>query len=110
VGESAADLAGAHMIAGTLLVCGSLGRRAGLDLKRGTIVAGSRVELLPTFRYACTDRPGWLALLFRSLAARGFVRAERLAAGSFRRYGGDYAGLGRGEVLEWTSDAPPAAR
>ena len=108
VAGSAADRAGAHMIAGTLLVCGRLGRRAGLDMKRGTIVAGGRVELLPTFRYACTDRPGWLALLFRSLAARGFTHTDRFASGSFRRYGGDYAGLGRGEILAWTSASPTA--
>lgn len=109
VGQSVGNGAGAHMIAGTLLVCGTPGRRAGLDMKRGSIVAGGRVELLPTFRYACTDRPVWLALLFRSLAGLGFPSARPLAAGSFRRYGGDYAGLGRGEILEWTG-ASPAAR
>jgi formylmethanofuran dehydrogenase subunit C len=108
VAGSAGERAGAHMIAGTLLVCGELGRRAGVDLKRGTIVAGSGVALLPTFRYACTYRPGWLELLFRSLEAQGFPLAARLASGSFRRYGGDYAGLGRGEILEWTSASPTA--
>jgi hypothetical protein len=77
-------------------------------MKRGSIVAGGRVPLLPTFRYACTDRPGWLALLLRSLARLGFPCAEPLAAGTFRRYGGDYAGLGRGEILEWTGASPTA--
>ena len=31
-----------------------------------------RSSCLPTFRYACRYRPGFLALLFRSLEARGF--------------------------------------
>jgi formylmethanofuran dehydrogenase subunit C len=93
--------AGAHMVAGTLLACGALGAGAGVGLKRGTIVAGGAVDLPSTFRYACRDRPGFLALLFRSLETRGFPVPARFATGVFHRYGGDYADLGRGEILQW---------
>lgn len=102
VGREAGEYAGCRLIAGTLLVCGNLARGAGLGLKRGTIVAGGTVELLPTFRYACSYRPGFLPLLFRSLIARGFPVAEHLALGTFRRYGGDFTEMGKGEILQWT--------
>jgi formylmethanofuran dehydrogenase subunit C len=102
VAGAAGERAGAHMIAGTLLVGGTLGRRAGLGLKRGTIVASGPFERLPTFRYACTYEPGFLKHLFRSLGAYGFALDERLWKGPFRRYIGDCAGMGRGEILERT--------
>ncbi len=105
VGGSAGEYAGCRLIAGTLLACGNLARGAGLGMKRGTIVALGAVEILPTFRYACTYRPGFLALLFRSLAVRGFPLAGPLAQGAFRRYGGDFTEKGRGEILQWTGTA-----
>lgn len=108
VAGDAGAYAGARMVAGTLLVCGSLGPGPGLGLKRGTLIAGGALELLPTFRYACAYRPDFLALIFRSLAARGFVVPERFATGSFRRYGGDFADLGRGEILQWTNQSTAA--
>ena len=103
VAGDAGDWAGAHMVAGTLLVCGALGEGSGVGLKRGTIVAGGATTLPATFRYACRHRPGVLAILFRSLRARGFPLPARLDEGTFDRWGGDYADLGRGEVLQWTS-------
>jgi formylmethanofuran dehydrogenase subunit C len=108
VGGDAGPYAGARMIAGTLVVCGSLGPGPGLGLKRGTLVAGGALELLPTFRYACAYRPGVLALLFRSLEGRGFAVPERFSSGCFRRYGGDFADVGRGEILQWTSGSKAA--
>ena len=106
VAGGAGAWAGAHMVAGTLLVCGDLGRGPGIGMKRGTLVAGGALQLLPTFRYACTDRPGFLALLFRSLEAMGFHLRAPFHAGAFRRYAGDCADLGRGEILQWTSQEP----
>jgi formylmethanofuran dehydrogenase subunit C len=103
VAGHAGPYAGSHMIAGTVVVCGDLGRGAGIGLKRGTIVAGGAATLLPTFRFACAYRPDFLALLFRSLERQGFPLPEHLHSGLFRRYGGDYADLGRGEVLQWAS-------
>ncbi len=100
----AGQRAGLQMIAGTLLVLGDLGRAPGFGLKRGTLVAGGSLELLPTFRLACTYRPGILPLLFRSLRRHGFEAGSRLEGGAFRRWIGDCADLGRGEILH---GAPP---
>lgn len=108
VGGNAGEYAAARMIAGTVVVCGSLGPGPGIGMKRGTLVVGGALELLPTFRYACTYRPSFLGLLFRSLAAQGFAWPERFSSGGFRRYGGDCADLGRGEILQWTSQSRAA--
>jgi formylmethanofuran dehydrogenase subunit C len=98
------DYAGTGMLAGTLLVFGRLGRRPGAGLRRGTIVAGSEVELLPTFRYACTYRPTFLLVYLRRLRqAYGFDIEPRFFEGAYRRYNGDFADLGRGEILVWTT-------
>jgi len=107
IGGRAGAGAGAGMLAGTLVACGGLGRHAGAGLRRGTLVSGAEVELLPTYRYACTDRPLFLELYLRHLRDRlGFRAADRLAAGTFRRYNGDFADLGRGELLVWTTPSP----
>lgn len=104
VAGHAGPYAGSHMIAGTVVVCGDLDRGAGIGLKRGTIVAGGAVTILPTFRFACAYRPAFLALLFRHLEQRGFPLTPHLHSGHFRRYGGDNADVGRGEVLQWVSE------
>jgi formylmethanofuran dehydrogenase subunit C len=108
VSGEAGRYAGCHMIAGTVVVLGSVGRGAGLGMKRGTIVVGGALELLPTFRYACTDAPAFLGVLFRALKAQGFGAERRLESGVFRRYRGDFTELGRGEILQWASEQPTA--
>jgi formylmethanofuran dehydrogenase subunit C len=108
VAGDAGPYVAARMIAGTVVVCGNPGPGPGIGMKRGTLVAGGTLELLPTFRYACTYRPGFLGLLFGSLEAHGFALPERFSSGSFRRYGGDFADRGRGEILQWTSQSAAA--
>ncbi len=98
------DCAGLGMIAGTILALGNVGRRPGLGMKRGTLVVHGSVRLLPTFRYACTYVPSFLALYLGRVAPRyGLRRTEALeAVGLYERYTGDYAELGKGEVLVWS--------
>jgi formylmethanofuran dehydrogenase subunit C len=76
-----------------------LGIRAGAGLLRGTIVAFQKPELLPTFRYGCTYQPSFLGLIFQSLRNHGFQVPEYASSGCFRRYSGDFNGLGKGEIL-----------
>lgn len=103
IAGGAGERTGLEAIAGTILVLGDLGRDAGFGLKRGSLVAGGALELLPTFRLACTYRPVVLELLLRSLARLGFSEAARLERGAFRRWIGDCADLGRGEILHWVA-------
>jgi formylmethanofuran dehydrogenase subunit C len=91
--------AGARMIAGTLMVRGQCGALPGYLMRRGTIVLGSGTEALsPTF----IDCGRHELVAARLLAA--FVRTygERFAlmlGGTMRRFAGDMAVLGKGEIL-----------
>ena len=93
---------GKGMIAGTAVVFGKAGPGTGRFLKRGSIVALGEVERPATFRYACTYRPPHVALLLRYLGVhcRLDVAAAR-ATGRYERYSGDWAELGKGELLRW---------
>ncbi len=103
IAGDAGDRAGIHLIAGPVLVCGSAGRYAGAGMKRGSLVVGGAAELLPTFRYAATYRPDWLRMyLLRLRHEHGFAVPERMLAGPYRRFNGDFTELGKGEVLQWT--------
>jgi len=100
-----ASHAGPGMIAGTVIVFGDVGPAPGLWSKRGSIVAIGPVEIPPTYRYACTFRPDHLRLTLLRLRRRyGLAVDERHVSGFYRRYSGDLAELGKGEILAWTAD------
>ncbi|MDY7041245.1 MAG: formylmethanofuran dehydrogenase subunit C [Chloroflexota bacterium] len=94
------EFAGTKMIAGTILVSGRLGARAGAGMKRGTIVAlADHGELLPTFRYSCRYRPVFLRYYLLRLREWGMSVGDEYVEGVYRRYHGDVAALGKGEIL-----------
>jgi len=93
------DFSGAFAIAGTLMVFGRLGRRAGAGMKRSTIVAYRQPELLPTFAFDCVYRPIFLQLILQTLHLEGFFIEEEWRTGAYRRYSGDLNALGKGEIL-----------
>jgi formylmethanofuran dehydrogenase subunit C len=101
VGGSVGDFAGANLIAGSIFLFGRPGVRFGAGMKRGTVaLLGESAEVLPTFAAACDYAPVFLSLYLRKLAAWGFGPAA--AAGRAvrcRRYVGDLASLGKGEIL-----------
>jgi formylmethanofuran dehydrogenase subunit C len=100
-----ASLAGPGMIAGTVIVFGNTGTAPGRWSKRGSIVALGPVTIPPTYRYACTYRPDHLRLTLLRLRRRfDLAIEERYISGFFRRYSGDLADLGKGEILEWTAE------
>jgi formylmethanofuran dehydrogenase subunit C len=102
--HSAGDRAGLGMIAGTVLVFGSVGTEAGLWSRRGSIVALGRITPPPTYSYACTCQPAYLRLLLTRLRAGcGLPVRPRHLNGFYRRYSGDMAELGKGEILAWTT-------
>lgn len=104
IGKRAGDQTGSSMIAGNVVVFGPAGADVGIWSKRGTVVALGGITVPPTYSYACTYQPVHLRLLFTSLRTRyGLpVRAGHLN-GYYRRYSGDMAELGKGEILVWTT-------
>lgn len=104
IGKAAGDRTGLGMIAGTVIVFGAAGRETGLWSKRGSVVALGKIEPPPTYTYACTYQPVHLRLTLARLRDRFRLPVQRKhLAGSYRRYSGDMAELGRGEILAWTA-------
>ncbi len=99
IGGDSGELTGSFMIAGTVIVFGQLGPRPGPGMKRGTLVTFHAVELLPTYRYDCRYQPGFLRLALQSLRSQGVSIRDEYFTGSYQRYSGDFAALGKGEIL-----------
>lgn len=95
---NAEDFLGARMASGTICLFGQAGSRTGGGMQKGTILCMNPVELLPTFAYDCTYAPIFLRLLFKGLKRLG-VELPQQANGAFRRYHGDLAETGKGEIL-----------
>lgn len=97
---NAGDYCGSRMTAGTIAVMGQVGRYAGYAMRRGTLLLWNPPKLPASFNDCGAHTLGFLPLLFASFkslnsrfadAAVGFNRV--------RRYAGDMADMGRGEVL-----------
>jgi formylmethanofuran dehydrogenase subunit C len=102
IGGSAGDRAGLSMIAGNIVVFGTAGVDAGLWSKRGSIAALGGITPPATYVYACTYQPIHLrVMLLRLQTIYGIRIRKRQLAGLYRRYSGDLAELGKGEILEW---------
>lgn len=103
-GGTVGDHAAVGMIAGTIVAFGAVGPTPGLWSKRGSVVALSDVPVPSTYRYACTYQPVHLRLLLSRLKGRYALPVEgRHLTGFYRRYSGDLAELGKGEILAWTA-------
>jgi formylmethanofuran dehydrogenase subunit C len=104
IGGDADRHTGAGTIAGTIVVFGDAGASPGLWSKRGSIIALGSVAIPSTYRYACTYRPAILPLMLGRLRTRYDLPVQdRHLSGSYRRYSGDLADLGKGEILAWTA-------
>ncbi|MFV0445276.1 MAG: formylmethanofuran dehydrogenase subunit C [Planctomycetaceae bacterium] len=102
VGGRCGDAVGVGLIAGTVLVFGEPGIRHGISQKRGTIVffnPGPQLDILPTFRSACTYRPLFLQLYLKHLQTAGFPVPDDCFSSRYLRYCGDLLEIGRGELL-----------
>jgi formylmethanofuran dehydrogenase subunit C len=96
---NAEDFLGARMAAGTICLFGQAGLRTGGGMQRGMIVCMRPVELLPTFAYDCIYAPVFLRILLKGLGHLGVQPTQEQAHGSYRRYHGDLAETGKGEIL-----------
>ena len=99
VGKSCGDHAGSRMIAGTLAVLGKAGAMPGCLMRRGTILLGRMPdELSPGFVETGAPDLAFASLLDRYLMQEG-ITAKPLLDRAPRRFGGDNAVLGLGEIL-----------
>ena len=96
--ESAGAFAASRMIAGTIVVSGALGDHPGYGMRRGTLIAGSHGALLPTFVETGTPDLVFTRLLAQTLKRLGASQVS-LFGGTLRRYSGDLATLGKGELF-----------
>jgi formylmethanofuran dehydrogenase subunit C len=104
IAKNAGERTGLGMIAGTVLVFGTAGRETGLWSKRGSVVALGRITPPETYSLACTYQPIVLRLMLSRLSTRyGLAVQRKYLNGSYRRYSGDMAELGKGEILEWVA-------
>jgi formylmethanofuran dehydrogenase subunit C len=102
VGKPVRDFAGLQMKGGTIVLCGGAELRTGAWMNRGTIVTLRPIQLLPTFAYACTYSPTFWRLCARYLSTFGITVPY---VEPFRRYTGDAAVPGKGEILVWSGAA-----
>lgn len=98
--------AGRWMIAGSLFAFGPVGPTVGMGMKRGTIAlfgvpTPADPGLLPTFAPSGRDRPPFLTVYLKELAAWGFDVPAPVFSGRLSRYNGDRADRGQGEILVW---------
>jgi len=97
VGGDAGDYAGGRMIAGTLLLKRKVGRYAGYGCRRGSLIFMEKPRhILPTFADCGVMEFDYLRLLETWLRGQGL----RIGLGGrARRFMGDMAVLGKGEML-----------
>jgi formylmethanofuran dehydrogenase subunit C len=91
--------AGSRMIAGTLVVVGRSGPLPGYLMRRGTIVLGKKGGALsPTF-VDCGVHDLIAARLMAAFIGAYSTRAAKLLSRPLRRFAGDMATLGKGEIF-----------
>jgi formylmethanofuran dehydrogenase subunit C len=92
------DFAGLQMKGGTVVLMSGAELRTGAWMQRGTIISLKPLRMLPTFAFACEYTPPFLPLYARRLAGLGLPLP---AGGTYRRFAGDAAVPGKGEILVW---------
>ncbi|MEC5404544.1 formylmethanofuran dehydrogenase subunit C [Paraburkholderia sp. MPAMCS5] len=100
VGGNAGEFAASRLVAGTIGVAGQLGAHYAYGMRRGTLLLAQRpTNLPPTFTEGGRGFDVFWSLLTRSLAGEIAPFSQWRAANLPRRYAGDVAVDGRGEIL-----------
>jgi formylmethanofuran dehydrogenase subunit C len=97
-GRCGAD-AGARMLGGTVWAERGFGPSAGMLLRRGTLIGPTVESMLPTFADAGKHDLVILRILSRYLTTNLGPLAPRALSGNVRRFVGDLATIGKGEIL-----------
>lgn len=96
------DYCGSRMIAGTIGVLGKTGTYTGFNMHRGTLLLKSKPQLHVTMQDCGMHTLPFLNLLFKSFSAYD-TEFSKLGNNRVRRYLGDTAYNGNGEILVLTS-------
>ncbi|CAB3643065.1 Formyltransferase/hydrolase complex Fhc subunit C [Paraburkholderia phenoliruptrix] len=100
VGGDAGDFAASRLVAGTVGIAGRVGAHYAYGMRRGTLLLAQRPTYLPpTFADGGCGFDVFWSLLVRSLAGEIAPFSQWRAAALPRRYAGDAAVDGRGEIL-----------
>jgi formylmethanofuran dehydrogenase subunit C len=91
--------AGARMLGGTIWAEQGFGATPGVLLRRGTLIGPTVESMLPTFVDAGKHDLVILRVLSRYLTATLGPLAPRALTGSVRKFAGDLATIGKGEIL-----------
>jgi formylmethanofuran dehydrogenase subunit C len=92
-------IAGTRMLGGTIWTEQGFGANPGLLMRRGTLIGPSAEKLLATFVDSGRHELVILRVLSRYLAATLGPLAPRPITGPVRKYAGDLATIGKGELL-----------
>jgi len=95
------DFAGLQMKGGTIVLMSGAELRTGAWMQRGTIISMKPLRLLPTFAHACDYNPMFMGIYTKHLTTLGFSVPHEVTQGAYRRYTGDAAVPGKGELLVW---------
>ncbi len=98
-GGTIGRFAGIHMMGGTLWTKTGFGDEPGMQLRRGTLIGPTTGRLLPTFRDGGYHDLVILRILSRDLAERLGPLAPPPLPAKVRKYSGDLAISGKGELL-----------
>ncbi|HCT98829.1 MAG TPA: formylmethanofuran dehydrogenase subunit C [Methylococcaceae bacterium] len=97
---NAGDYCGSRMIAGTIAVMGSTGKHIGYAMRRGTLLLWHSPHLSANFNDCGQHTLAFLPMLFNSFAHLDSAFAHKTSAfNRVRRFAGDMAEIGRGEIL-----------
>jgi formylmethanofuran dehydrogenase subunit C len=95
---NAGDYCGSRMIAGTIGVLGSLGQYTGYAMRRGTLLLKKKPVLHTTIVDCGLHTLPFLHLMYKSFTGLPTHFAQ-LEHNRVRRYAGDIANDGKGEIL-----------
>lgn len=101
IGGRAKDFVGLQMKGGTIVLMSGAEIRTGAWMNRGTIISLAPLQMLPTFTYACEYNPAFVNLYAKHLSEFGIQLPFKSSDGKYRRYSGDLATTGKGEILVW---------
>src|ERR1700674_63462 len=96
---NAGDYCASRMRAGTVIVLQDVARAPGFGMQRGTLLLARQPHLPVTFNDCGTHTFAFLRLLQKALALQGAAYAGFVPGIRVRRYAGDMATGGKGEIL-----------